>query len=119
MTTREKALEAAVDFAREVFAAFADPEHCLHNLTPTPAGWADMRDRMKAALALPPDNADIPMAGPIVRLPSVNADMLAALRALVEDGECYCTDPAERVGRGFCGHCMAKDAIAKAEGKEG
>jgi hypothetical protein len=50
------------------------------------------------------------------RLIAAAPELLESLRVLVMEGECYCSD--EIKGRGPCGHCQAKAAIAKAQGKE-
>lgn len=44
-------------------------------------------------------------------------ELMDALIVLVQEGECYCLDSAERQGRGPCGHCVAKAALAKARGE--
>jgi len=44
-------------------------------------------------------------------------DLLAALKELVADTECYCLGGAEGRAKGACAYCAGANAIAKAEGR--
>ena len=50
----------------------------------------------------------------IVRACNAHDDLVAALEAVVTDGECYCEN--ESAVRCPCGHCLAVAALAKAAG---
>lgn len=48
----------------------------------------------------------------------VSADLLAVAKEYTADGECYCLNPEESLGRNPCPHCRMLALISRAEGKK-
>src|SRR3990167_10504532 len=44
--------------------------------------------------------------------------MREALENLIKDGECYCLNPGEAMGRNPCGFCKGKEALKLANSEE-